>query len=93
MLSCAQARKSIKQGCRSFLVLVTQAEIANATLAAADNVFLHLLLLLPKLLLILQQAQHIDALQQQYTYSDVFAEPSGLPPDQRVERVNMSFLC
>ena len=90
VLSCAQARKSIKQGCRSFLVLVTQAEIANATLAAADvresvtssspataratadPEQAHLL-------------QHIDALKQQY--SDVFAEPSGLPPDRGVEHV------
>ena len=90
VLSCAQAKKSIKQGCRSFLVLVTQAEIANATLAAAnvresvassppatapataDPEQAHLL-------------QRIYALQQQY--SDVFAEPSGLPPDQGVERV------
>ena len=31
VLSCDQARRSIKQGCRSFLVLETQAEIANAS--------------------------------------------------------------
>ena len=29
--------------------------------------------------------QHVDALKQQY--SDVFAEPSGLPPDRGVEHV------
>ena len=93
VLSCAQARKSIQQGCRSFLVLVThdQAEIANATLgvedvresvsssspaaapATADPEQAHLL-------------QLIDALQQRY--SDVFAEPSGLPSDRGW---NMSF--
>ncbi len=36
MLSCASARKSIRQGCRAFLVLVAQEDIAKATLAAAD---------------------------------------------------------
>ena len=36
VLSCAQARKSIKEGCRSFLVLVTQADITAATLAATN---------------------------------------------------------
>ena len=75
------------------LLGVTQAEIDQATLAAvnvtalasssasssssADNASLD-----P------EQAdlmQHVDALQQQY--SDVFAEPSGLPPDQGVEHV------
>ncbi len=35
-LSCASARKSIKQGCRAFLVLVTEDDIARATLAAAN---------------------------------------------------------
>ena len=36
-LSCAQARRSIKRGCRAFLALVTEADIANATLAAASK--------------------------------------------------------
>ena len=90
MLSCAQARKSIKQGCRSFLVLVTQAEIANATLAAAD-VRESVTSSSPATAQATadpEQAhlvQHIDALQQQY--SDVFAEPSGLPRDRGVEHV------
>ena len=35
VLSCAQAKKSIEQGCRSFLVLVTHADIDKATLASA----------------------------------------------------------
>ena len=35
-LRCASARKSIKQGCRAFLVLVTEDDIARATLAAAN---------------------------------------------------------
>ena len=32
-LSCAQARRSIKRGCRAFLTLVTEVDIADATLA------------------------------------------------------------
>ena len=35
LLSCAQARRSINRGCRSFLVMVTEADVAAATLATA----------------------------------------------------------
>ena len=90
VLSCAQAGKPIKQGCRSFLVLVTQAEFANATPAAAD-VRQSVTSSSPATAQATadpeqaQLLQHIDALQQQY--SDVFAEPSGRPPDRGVEHV------
>ena len=97
VLSCAQANKSIQQGCRSFLVLVTQADIdklkatlASATVsnagsgptAAASNSPVNAPDLDPEQADLLQ---HVDALKQQY--SDVFAEPSGLPPDRGVEHV------
>ena len=36
-LSCAQARRSIKRGCLPFLAFVTEADIADATLAAASK--------------------------------------------------------
>ena len=95
VLGCAQARKSIKQGCRSFLVLVTQADIANATLAAANvpvpaepSASSPATLTTPVAAAVPDQAdllQHVDALKQQY--SDVFVEPSGLPPDLGVEHV------
>ena len=96
VLSCAMARRSIKQGCRSFLVLVIEADIARATLAtanvttasdvpspcAADTCAV------PSNTADPEQAdllQHVDALKQQY--ADVFAEPSGFPPDRGVEHV------
>ena len=97
VLSCAQAKKSIQQGCRSFLVLVTQADVdklkatlASATVsnaesgptAAASNSPVNAPDLDPEQADLLQ---HVDALKQQY--SDVFAEPSGLPPDRGVEHV------
>ena len=37
MLSCARARKAVRQGCRSFLILVTKADIARASAAADVN--------------------------------------------------------
>ena len=90
VLSCAQARKSIGQGCRSFLVLVTQAEFAHAALAAADvrESVASSSPATAQASADLEQAnllQHVDALLQQY--SDVFAEPSGPPPDRWVEHV------
>ena len=35
VLSCAQARRSIRKGCRSFLVLVTEADVAEAQVNSA----------------------------------------------------------
>ena len=63
--------------------MVTQAEIANATIAAADvtESFIQATVDPEQAKLL----QHIDALQQQYF--DVFAESSGLPLDLRVEHV------
>ena len=87
VLSCAQARKSIKQGCRSFLVLVTEADVAAATLAAAD-VTSSTAPTTSNSAADAEQAdllQHVDALKQQY--SDVFQEASGPPPDRGVEHV------
>ena len=95
VLSCAQARRSIKQGCRSFLVLVTRAEIANATLAATDvtgpaapSTSSSVAQSTPFAAADPEQTdlwQHVDTLKQQYV--DVFAEPSSLPPDRGVEHV------
>ena len=80
VLSCAQARKSIKQGCRSFLVLVTAADVARATLATASVTSFGA----PTTPVAdAEQAgllRHVDALQHQY--SDVFQEASGPPPDR-----------
>ena len=91
VLSCAQARKSVKQGCRSFLVLGTADDVANTTLAAASVSDLSnsstattssspVAPTASPAAADLEQAdllRHVDALKQQY--ADVFAEPSGLP--------------
>ena len=86
-LSCAQARRSIKRGCRSFLVLVNPADSA-ATLAAAsasDSVDTSAA---ANSVDAAEQAdlhKHIDSLQ--HDFADVFQAPSGLPPDRGVEHV------
>ena len=87
-LSCAQAGRSIKRGCRSFLVLVSPADseptlatagvtdstAVNQTSSAAVDDAEHADL-----------CKHIDTLQ--HDFADVFATPSGLPPDRGVEHV------
>ena len=90
VLGCAAARKSIKRGCRAFLVLVTKDDIDRATLAAAnvtDSSSASVQLSSPAAANSehADLLQHVDTLRQQY--ADVFAEPSGLPPDRGVKHV------
>ena len=87
-LSCAQARKSIKRGCRSFLVLVSQSDLAStlATAGLAESTDVNNSA--ANSVDDAEQAdlhKHIDSLQQDF--ADVFAPPSGLPPDRGVEHV------
>ena len=88
-LSCAQARRSIKRGCRAFLTLVTEADIADATLAAASKTGPDVTTFpVAETAISTEQAdllKHVDTLKEDF--ADVFAEPSGLPPDRGVEHV------
>ena len=86
-LSCAQARHSIKRGCCSFLVLVSPAD-SEPTLAAAgvtDSIAVNQTSAAVDDAEHADLHKHIDTLQ--HDFADVFATPSGLPPDRGVEHV------
>ena len=86
-LSCAQARRSIKRGCRSFLVLVSPAdsEPTVATAGVTDSTAVHQTSAAGDDAEHADLHKHIDTLQ--HDFADVFATPSGLPPDRGDEHV------
>ena len=81
-LNCAQARRSLKNGCEAFLVMVnaflneTDTDASSDVTCAADvtNTDTENLL-----------ADGITSLRHQY--ADIFEPPKGLPPDRGIEHV------
>lgn len=90
MLSCVQARRSAKQGCRAFLVLVTASDIAEAQLNSVEMQPdpaspIRPTTFMPHPTLHADLSAYVAELREQY--ADVLAEPSGLPPDEGAEHV------
>ena len=86
LLNASQCKRALRQGCESFIVMVNTAvvphtDVSNGTAsapsdntspcAAPDTAF--------------TLTQQLDGIKSQF--ADVFAEPSGLPPDRGAEHV------
>ena len=81
-LNCAQARRSLKNGCQAFLVMVnalhTDTELDASSDVTCGNAVIHTDTGS-------SLADSIASLRQQY--ADIFEPPKGLPPDRGIEHV------
>ena len=77
ILNTAQARKSVKQGCQYFVVAVNAVKTVSANEASSAAT--------PSAL-----AAEIATIKQEF--KDIFADPSGLPPDRGISHVILWYL-